>query len=146
MPTQAPLRSGMIWAVSLRSESITDMILTSLVPKNISSNVSKSQIPGLNQSLISACPGGCFLYPWKSLFQTIRNMFHILSAGQTLSAGGVVFVRGWACVGGFLGFMAEWFSTEWWLTAVMQYCCTLWSVLWGFAHSLHCTVSETQSL
>ncbi len=83
----------MIWAVSLRSESITDMILNNLVPKNISSNFSKSQIPGLNPSLISACPGGCFPYLWKSLFHTIRNMFRILSAGQTTSAGGVVFVR-----------------------------------------------------
>ncbi len=69
------------------------MILNNLVPKNISSNVSKSQIPDLNPSLSSACPGGCFPYLWKSLFHTIRNMFRILSAGQTPSAGGVVFER-----------------------------------------------------
>lgn len=137
----------MIWAVSLRSESITDMILNNLVPKNMSSNVSKTQIPGSNLSLISACPGGCFPYPWKSLFHTIRNMFHILSAGQIPSAGGVVFVH--MCVGDRVSedfWVYDRVLFQRWLTAVMQHRCALWSVLWGFARFLHYTVSQTQSL
>ncbi len=74
-------------------------------------------------------------------------MFHILSAGQILNAGGVVFVRmyvGDRVSEDFWGLWQSGFPEV--ADGMMQYCCTLWSVLWGFTHSLHCTVSQTQSI
>lgn len=157
MPTQAPLRSWMIWAVSFRSESITDMKLNKLVPKNFCSNVSKTESPGLNllPSLISACPEGCFSHPWKSLFHTIRNMFHIWHTEhwpdpECRRCCICVYVYGWPCVcktsvRGFLGFMEEWFSRGgWW-----QWCSTAAVSGLSFGDctfsALHC-VTDTKPL
>lgn len=44
MPTQAPVRSPMIWPVSFRSESITDMKLNKLVPKKHICSNPKAQV------------------------------------------------------------------------------------------------------
>lgn len=118
--------------------------------------MSKTESPGLNllPSLISACPEGCFLHPWKSLFHTIWNMFHILHTEHWPDPKRrrcciCVYVYGWLCVYKtsvrvFLRFMAEWFSRggwwQWCRTAVVS------GLSFGDLHILCTALCETKPL